>query len=46
MSTKNKKNKHVPKRKSKRDRRMKVAIYVMVIAMLLSLFTSGLAFFL
>ena len=46
MSTKKQKNKHIPKRKSKRERRMKIAIYVMVIAMILSLFTSGLAFLL
>jgi len=45
MSTKKQKQKHVPRRKSKREKRMKIAIYVMVAAMLLSLFTSGLAFF-
>lgn len=33
------------KRKSKRERRMKIVIYMMVIAMILSLFTAGLSFF-
>jgi len=30
-----------PKRQSKRERRMKFFIYLMVIAMILSLFTAG-----
>lgn len=30
-----------PRRKSKRERRMKIAIYFMVAAMLLSLLTAG-----
>ncbi|MDY0408381.1 stressosome-associated protein Prli42 [Virgibacillus soli] len=33
-------------KKSKRDRRIKIAIYVMIIAMLLSTLTAGLSFFL
>jgi len=33
----------VPKRKSKRERRMRFFIYLMVIAMVLSLFTAGLS---
>jgi len=44
MTKKKQKNNHAPRRKSKRERRMKIAIYVMVIAMILSAFTSGLAF--
>ncbi|HLR24081.1 MAG TPA: stressosome-associated protein Prli42 [Pseudogracilibacillus sp.] len=38
-------NSSKPKRKSKRERRMKFFVYVMVVAMLLSLFTAGLSFF-
>jgi len=38
-----KKQNQAPKRKSKRERRMKFFIYLMVIAMLLSLFTAGLS---
>jgi len=38
-----KKQNQAPKRKSKRERRMKIFIYLMVIAMLLSLFTAGLS---
>ena len=37
-----KKQNKVPKRKSKRDRRIKFFIYLMIIAMVLSLFTAGL----
>lgn len=40
-----KKQKHVPKRKSKRERRVKFVIYLMIIAMILSLFTTGVALF-
>jgi len=40
-----KKQNNVPKRKSKRERRMKFVIYLMVIAMVLSLLTTGVAFF-
>ncbi|WP_223805947.1 stressosome-associated protein Prli42 [Ornithinibacillus gellani] len=36
----------VSKRKSKRERRMKIAIYVMIIAMVLSSLTTGVALFL
>lgn len=35
---------HVPKRVSKRQRRIKIIVYLMVIAMVLSIFTYGLAF--
>lgn len=43
----NKQKHHVEARKpSKRQRRTKVIIYVMVIAMVLSLFTAGLGAFL
>ncbi len=39
----NKQTRHVTTRRpSKRQRRMKVIIYIMVIAMVLSLFTAGL----
>lgn len=34
-----------PKRASKRERTMKIFIYIMVIAMFLSLFTAAAAFF-
>ncbi|WP_156290855.1 stressosome-associated protein Prli42 [Oceanobacillus salinisoli] len=34
-----------PRRKSKRERRQKVIIYIMIIAMLLSTITAGLAYF-
>jgi len=36
-----KKQNQAPKRKSKRERRMKLIVYLMVIAMILSLFTAG-----
>jgi len=39
--TKNQKS--APRRKSKREKRMKLFVYVMVIAMILSLFTAGLS---
>lgn len=43
----NKQTRHVTTRRpSKRQRRLKVIIYVMVAAMLMSLFTAGLAAFL
>ncbi|MGM8213350.1 stressosome-associated protein Prli42 [Virgibacillus sp. W0430] len=38
-----KKNQSSPRRKSKRERRLKLIIYLMVIAMILSLFTAGLS---
>lgn len=34
-----------PRKKSKREKRMKLFVYIMVIAMLLSTFTAGLAIF-
>ncbi|WP_157037633.1 stressosome-associated protein Prli42 [Ornithinibacillus californiensis] len=37
--------KPAPKRKSKRDRRMKIAIYIMIFAMVVSTITYGLALF-
>src|SRR5690625_83396 len=39
--TVSKKQNQAPKRKSKRERRMKLIVYLMVIAMILSLFTAG-----
>ncbi|MFD2133471.1 stressosome-associated protein Prli42 [Pseudogracilibacillus auburnensis] len=38
-----KKQNQAPKRKSKRERRMKFFVYLMVIAMVLSLLTAGLS---
>ncbi|MEI3611773.1 stressosome-associated protein Prli42 [Pseudogracilibacillus sp. SO30301A] len=38
-----KKQNQAPRRKSKRERRMKFFIYLMVLAMLLSLITAGLS---
>jgi len=38
-----KKQNQAPRRKSKRERRVKFVIYLMVIAMILSLFTVGLS---
>jgi len=41
--TVSKNHKSKPRRKSKRERRMTVFVYIMVIAMILSLFTAGLS---
>lgn len=41
----NQTTKPVPKRKSKRERRMKLAVYIMIIAMVVSTITYGLAMF-
>ncbi|MEN2766047.1 stressosome-associated protein Prli42 [Ornithinibacillus xuwenensis] len=38
-------NKPVPRRKSKREKRMKAAIYVMIFAMVVSTITYGLSLF-
>jgi hypothetical protein len=35
---------HAPRRKSKRERRMRLAVYIMIIAMVVSTITYGLAF--
>ena len=40
-----KKQNYAPKRKSKRERRVKFVVYLMIIAMILSLFTTGVALF-
>ncbi|HEX6594390.1 MAG TPA: stressosome-associated protein Prli42 [Bacillota bacterium] len=45
MSTKQTK-KSVPRKKSKRERRVKLMVYVMIIAMVLSSITTGLVYFL
>lgn len=39
-------NNRPTRRQSKRQRRIKIVVYIMVIAMLLSTFTAGLAMFL
>ncbi|GGA67966.1 stressosome-associated protein Prli42 [Ornithinibacillus halotolerans] len=44
MSAKNTNN-VAPRRKSKRERRMKIAIYIMIFAMVISTITMGLAYF-
>ncbi|WP_157724855.1 stressosome-associated protein Prli42 [Virgibacillus phasianinus] len=36
---------HTPRKASKRDRRLKIVIYIMIIAMLLTVFTTGLSLF-
>lgn len=41
----NKKNLVPPRPKSKRERRIRMIIYIMIAAMLLSTFTAGLAMF-
>jgi len=41
----NQTTKPAPRRKSKRERRMKMAIYIMIIAMIVSFITYGLALF-
>ncbi|MDC3415451.1 stressosome-associated protein Prli42 [Aquibacillus salsiterrae] len=41
----NKNNQPVKRKPSKRERRMKIIVYVMVILMILSTFTYGLAMF-
>jgi hypothetical protein len=38
--------KSIPKRKSKREKRMKIMVYLMIAAMLLSSLTAGLSFIL
>lgn len=43
--TTNQKQKQVTKKLSKRERRLRVVIYIMIIAMVLSSLTAGLAMF-
>ncbi|WP_085991960.1 stressosome-associated protein Prli42 [Oceanobacillus senegalensis] len=38
-------NHSAPRRKSKREKKQKLAVYIMIIAMLLSSITAGLAYF-
>lgn len=38
-------NAHKPRKASKRERRTKIVIYIMILAMLLTVFTTGLALF-
>lgn len=44
LATKQKHN-PAPKKKSKRERRMKLAVYIMIFAMVLSTITMGLTYF-
>lgn len=36
---------HAPRKTSKRDRRLKIVIYIMILAMVLTTVTTGLALF-
>ncbi|WP_158591721.1 stressosome-associated protein Prli42 [Oceanobacillus halophilus] len=45
MATKAKSHNTQPRKRSKREKRQKLVIYIMIIAMLLSTITMGLAYF-
>ncbi|RLL48135.1 DUF4044 domain-containing protein [Oceanobacillus piezotolerans] len=44
-STTSNKNNHMTKRQSKRAKRQKLIVYIMILAMVLSTITAGLAYF-